>query len=290
MKDDSWVRRREDLAQARLVADIARREFEPPPEVRVEPLQLQPLVVQLGFVVVEQDHPLRPEGADLVDDLRADRPARAGHQNRLPPDERADPPVVNLHRLPSHKVFDADILEFPKVYVRLAEVVNPRDDLDHLHLRLRRPVIDGSERLVVQGRNGDNHRLNRVSGHHRRQLVGSPQHPHPVDVGPLFVRIVVEKADRVEIIVAVAHHVAQHHLAGVSRADDQGLLPPAERPLLADHLQIEPFGNPQARDQPERNDPIDKENPLRKPPDREIREDAKSSRRQASPRKCSADR
>ena len=40
-----------------------------------------------------------------------------------------------------------------------------------------------------------------------------------MDVGALFVVIVVEKADRVEIIVAVAHHVAQHHLAGVSRSE-----------------------------------------------------------------------
>jgi len=76
VKDDPRPVQREDLAEPPLVPDIPGDEFKPPPEIRVEPRQLQPLVVQLRLVVLKQDDPLRGERADLVDDLRADRPPR----------------------------------------------------------------------------------------------------------------------------------------------------------------------------------------------------------------------
>ena len=73
-------------------------------------VHLHPLAdrVEIELVGIDEDHAPRLEGGDLVDELRADRAARARHGDAAPANEARDLGRVKFHLVAAEKVFQRD--------------------------------------------------------------------------------------------------------------------------------------------------------------------------------------
>ena len=64
--------------------------------------------VERGLRILHDQQPRRTEGHDAVADLRADRAAAAGDDDRLALQETFEPAVVDLHARPQQQILDRD--------------------------------------------------------------------------------------------------------------------------------------------------------------------------------------
>ena len=171
-----------------------------------------------------EHEPGRAEPGELAAELRADRPAGPGDEDRLVLDVRRDEPEVDLDLLAPE-----DVLDLHRPDLR-SEVVVARDQLVQSRQRLDDDVL-GEARLddlladaAGRRRDRDQHLVRLVVPQQVLQVVGRAEHLHAVDAVAALARIVVDEADRRVVQLVVALQLAHHQLPGVAGADDQHLL------------------------------------------------------------------
>src|SRR5262249_28429030 len=228
VEDDLWVMALEHVAHLRRVAAVGQDGdhggetafFDGP-----APPLVQPRLCPGGAHA-----PLGAEPAGLAAELRPDRAAAAGHQHDPIPDVRRDRLEVDLDLLAPEDVLDRDRPDLTgEVDVAGDELVQPRQRLDGDALTAGR-LDDLAAHLARSGRHRDQDLVGPVLADEPPDLVGRPEHGHPVDADVLLARVVVDEPDRRVGEPAVALHLAYDELAGVAGPDDQDLAAPGDDP------------------------------------------------------------
>ena len=172
--------------------------------------------------VVDEDDPARAERGDLAAELRADRAAGPVDEHGRAGDVRGDRRHVELDGLAPEDVLDLHLAELAgEVEVAGDELVDAGHRL-HGHARVAARVDDPLADLARAGRDGDDDLVGPVvapGGAGGPSVV--PEHADPVEAHVLLAGLVVDEPDRRVAELRALQHLADDHLAGVARADDQ---------------------------------------------------------------------
>ena len=125
VEDDLRSQLLEPIEQPVCVADVGERQFQ-----RSTAGESGRDVMQMGFVVVEQDESGRLELVQLRGDLRADRAAGAGDQHPPTRDRRPDAVQVGVRLLPAEQVLDLQIASVANRWPPTQQISHWRQDLE----------------------------------------------------------------------------------------------------------------------------------------------------------------
>ena len=156
-------------------------------DLRRRPAEAIHQVEELGLVDIEQGRRARLELEHRPGQLAPDGAAGPGDEHPLPVHEGADGREIDLDLLPPQQVLDPDLLDIGERDVPVDEVEDAGEDLD---LGRAAGVPDdlhhGPDVLGTNGRDGDQHFVDRVRLQHRGDIVPRPQDPDAVDAHPLL--------------------------------------------------------------------------------------------------------
>ena len=180
--------------------------------------------------VVDEDDLPRAERGDLAAEFRADRTAGSRDEHGRAGDVRGDRGHVELDGLAPEDVLDLHLAELAgEVEVAGDELVHARHGL-HGHARVAARVHDPLTDLARAGRDGDDDLVRPVVVQEPREVQGRAQHPDTVEAHVLLVGLVVDEPDRRVAELRALEHLADDHLAGIARADDQRRLAATDDP------------------------------------------------------------
>ena len=213
--------------------------------------------------VVDEHDLLRSERGDLAAELRADGAAGAGHEDGRARDVRGDRRNVELDCLAAEDVLHLDLAELAR---RLRSPVisswtpgrvltgTPASRQALTTFWRTSPAPDGMAMMTSSGR---------FSDEEPRQLVGGPQHAHPVEAHVPLARVVVDESDRGVAEARRLQHLANDQLARVAGADDERLLAARHETSPPGPLDHRPREEPRPRDEREGEEPVDCDDPSR---------------------------
>ena len=191
-------------------------------------LQLALDQVERALGPVDQDQAAGPDGEDLARQLRPDRSAAAGDEDRAVADDLLHAGgVLGDHRAPQ-EILDADPPDAVGVDAAIEEVRHRRDGPD-VELERQGGLEDAPDGDAGRAGHRDQQRLG--AGRGARPAPSTPRPPKtrsPATMPPARLRIVIEEPDGPDAGARVAPRGPRHEHAGVARAVEQG------RPAVGD--------------------------------------------------------
>lgn len=175
--------------------------------------------VRVILIDVEDDELLRLVACDLTAELRADRSATAGDEDRLSLDHTEDFFVVDLDRFTTEEVEDVDVTELADADFAVYELVDARDGLQ-LTAALLTDVEDLCALFGSRGRDRIDDFRDLVLLYSVEDVVSGADDRDAVEDAALLVRVVVDQADRIALQVLTGEELLDEHAAGATRADD----------------------------------------------------------------------
>ena len=219
--------------------------------------------------VVDEDDPARAERGDLAAELRADGAAGARYEHGRAGDVRGDRRHVELDGLAPEDVLDLHLAELTgEVEVAGDELVDARHGL-HGDACVAARVDDPLADLSRAGRDGDDDLVRPVVAQEPREVHGRPQDADTVEAHVLLAGLVVDEPDRRVAELRALQHLADDQLARVARADDQRRLAAGDEPRARDRSIIVRARTRAPDDEPEREHPVDGDDPAREASSRE---------------------
>ena len=188
-------------------------------QLRIIFLQFQLYIIGVVFIDIYYDQLLRLMQRCLTADLASDRASSSSNKDDLAADIVSYFLHVEIHRLSSEKILNADISQHGDVDLLVDHLIDSRKHLD-LASRLLTDIQQFSPLLVIQCRNRDDDLLDVIALRHLGNNLFPAHDRDPLQIRPDLIGIVIYDTWDFPVQMLAVLHLSYKHIPCRARSDD----------------------------------------------------------------------